>query len=85
MQNNRAVGVRQHLLVGDGRGVQRGFPLDQRQVFPISSVSRVPHRWVHKKHMCQQKEEIQMQRNEMEGVGAQDVTWDEDFFEKAFA
>jgi hypothetical protein len=27
---NRAVGVRQHFLGGDGRGVQRGFPLDQR-------------------------------------------------------
>jgi hypothetical protein len=26
-----------------------------------------------------------MQRNEMGGVGVQHVTWDEDFFEKAFA
>ena len=26
-----------------------------------------------------------MQRNEMGGVGVQHVSWDEDFFEKAFA
>ena len=32
------------------------------------------------KNICGSKEEIQMQRNEMGGV-----TWDEDFFEKAFA
>ena len=37
------------------------------------------------KNICGSKEEIQMQRNEMGGVGVQHVTWDEDFFEKAFA
>ena len=37
------------------------------------------------KNICVSKEEIQMQRNEMGGVGVQHVTWDEDFFEKAFA
>ena len=37
------------------------------------------------KNICVNKEEIQMQLNEMEGVGVQHVTWDEDFFEKAFA
>jgi hypothetical protein len=28
---------------------------------------------------------MQMQRNEMGGVGVHHVSWDEDFFEKAFA
>ena len=37
------------------------------------------------KNICGSKEEIQMQRNEMGGVGVQHVAWDEDFFEKAFA
>ena len=37
------------------------------------------------KNICGSKEEIQMQRNEMGGVGVQHVTWDEDFFEKSFA
>ena len=37
------------------------------------------------KIICGSKEEIQMQRNEMGGVGVQHVVWDEDFFEKAFA
>ena len=37
------------------------------------------------KNICGIKEEIQMQRNEMGGVGVRDVVWDEDFFEKAFA
>jgi hypothetical protein len=36
------------------------------------------------KNICDSKEEIQMQRNEMGGVGVQHVAWDEDFFEKAF-
>jgi hypothetical protein len=31
------------------------------------------------KNMCGSKEEIQMQRNEMGGVGVQHVAWDEDF------
>ena len=35
--------------------------------------------------ICVSKEEIQMQRNEMGGVGVQHVAWDEDFLEKAFA
>ena len=35
---------------------------------------------------CVSKEEIQMQRNEMGGVGVQQhVLWDTDFFEEAFA
>ena len=37
------------------------------------------------KNICGSKEEIQMQRNEMGGVGVQHVAWDEDFFENAFA
>jgi hypothetical protein len=37
------------------------------------------------KNICGSKQEIQMQRNEMGGVGVQHVSWDEDFFEKAFA
>ena len=37
------------------------------------------------KNICVSKEEIQMQRNEMGGVGVEHVVWDEDFFEKAFA
>ena len=37
------------------------------------------------KIICGSREEIQMQRNEMGGVGVQHVTWDDDFFEKAFA
>ena len=37
------------------------------------------------KNICGSKEEIQMQRNEMGGVGVQHVAWDEDFLEKAFA
>ena len=37
------------------------------------------------KNICGRDEEIQMQRNEMGGVGVQQVAWDEDFFEKAFA
>ncbi len=37
------------------------------------------------KNICVSKQEIQMQRNEMGGVGVQHVSWDEDFFEKAFA
>ena len=35
------------------------------------------------RNICVSKEEIQMQHNEMGGVGVQHVTWDEDFFEKA--
>ena len=43
MQRNRAVGVIQHLLGGDGRGLQRGFPVDQSQVssHPVLHVSAV--------------------------------------------
>ncbi len=37
------------------------------------------------KKICDNKEEIQMQRNEMRGVGVHHVVWDEDFLEKAFA
>jgi hypothetical protein len=37
------------------------------------------------KNICGSKQEIQMQRNEMGGVGVQHVEWDEDFFEEAFA
>ena len=38
------------------------------------------------KIICGSKEEIQMQRNEMGGVGVQQhVLWDTDFFEEAFA
>ncbi len=36
------------------------------------------------KNKCVRKEEIQMQRNEMGGLGVQHVTWDDDFFEKTF-
>jgi hypothetical protein len=36
------------------------------------------------KNIFDSKQEIQMQRNEMGGVGVQHVSWDEDFFEKAF-
>ena len=36
MQGHRRVGAREHLLGGDGRGVQRGFPLDQSQVSPYA-------------------------------------------------
>ena len=37
------------------------------------------------KIICGSKEEIQMQRNEMGGVGVQHVSWDADLFEEAFA
>jgi hypothetical protein len=37
------------------------------------------------KNICVSKEEIQMQRNEVGGVGVQHLGWDEDFFEKEFA
>jgi hypothetical protein len=50
----------------------------------MCSVSRVPFLDGYIKSICVSKEEIQMQRNEMGGVGVQHVTWDEDFFEKAF-
>ena len=36
-------------------------------------------------NICVSKEEIQIQLNEMGGVGVQHVAWDEDFLEKAFA
>jgi hypothetical protein len=37
------------------------------------------------KNICTSKEEIGMQKNDMAGVGAQHVKWDEVFFEKVFA
>ena len=37
------------------------------------------------KIICCSEEEIQMQRNEMGGVGVQHVTWDADLLEEAFA
>ena len=37
------------------------------------------------KIICCSEEEIQMQRNEMGGVGVQHVAWDADLFEEAFA
>ena len=36
------------------------------------------------KIICVRKEEIQMQRNKMGGLGVQHVTWDTDFFEESF-
>ncbi len=36
------------------------------------------------KNICTRKEEIGIQKNDMGGVGAQYVKWDEDFFEKVF-
>ncbi len=36
------------------------------------------------KNICTSKEEIGIQTNDMTGVGAQHVKWDEDFFEKVF-
>ena len=36
VQDHRRVGAREHLLRGDGRDVQRGFPLDQSQVSPCA-------------------------------------------------
>ena len=37
------------------------------------------------KNICTSKEEIGIQKNDMGGVGAQHVKWDEVFFEKVFA
>ncbi len=37
------------------------------------------------KNICTSKEEIGKQKNDMSGVGAQHVKWDEDFFEKVLA
>jgi hypothetical protein len=37
------------------------------------------------KNICTSKEEIGIQKNDMSGVGAQHVKWDEDFFEKVLA
>ena len=35
-------------------------------------------------NICGSKEQIQMQRNEMGGVGVQHVVWDTDFLEEVF-
>jgi hypothetical protein len=37
------------------------------------------------KNIFDSQEEIQMEHNEMGGVGVQYVVWEKDFFQKAFA
>ena len=68
-----------HPCLGKGQTMLTKYPHIQCFTCPAHGIDGFT------KIICGSKEEIQMQRNEMGGVGVQHVTWDEDFFEKAFA
>ena len=62
---------------------------DKKTLLAEAATSAKRNRHIHAidgyiKNICTSKEEIGMQKNDMGGVGAQHVKWDEVFFEKVF-
>ena len=78
-------------LCGEGNADAKRPCLDKRQTmstkYPHIQCFTCPTRGIDgfTKIICGSKEEIQMQRNEMGGVGVQHVAWDADLFEETFA
>jgi hypothetical protein len=72
-------------MVMDG-SCKGDFPLIRSKYHHIQCFT-CPTHGIHDyiKNICTIKEEIGTQKNDMTGVGAQNVKWDEDFFEKVFS